>query len=60
MFQVTVINQGNTFWLRGTTWAFHAERGTVFESREAAQAALDKAKQFMAARIYKAARIIEA
>lgn len=37
---------GSTFWLRSTTWAFSRERAQQFDSPEAAQAALDKSKQF--------------
>lgn len=45
--------------LRGTVWAYSMDRAQKFETREAAQAALDKAKQFMKVRTYKAAKIIE-
>lgn len=36
------------------------DRAQKFDSRELAQAALDRAKKFMKAKTYKAARIIEA
>ena len=45
--------------LRGTIWAFEMDRATKFETAEAAKAALDRAKKFMKARTYKAARIVE-
>lgn len=57
-FHVTVINQGLTFWLRGTTWAFEAERGNTFETIEEAQAAIEKARKFMAPKIKKAVKIV--
>jgi hypothetical protein len=45
--------------LRGTVWAFDMDRATRHETREAAQAALDKAKKFMKAATYKSAQIEE-
>lgn len=59
-FIVTVKNgAGEDVPLRGTVWAFSMDRAQKFDSREAAQAALDRAKQFMKARTYKAAVITE-
>jgi hypothetical protein len=62
MFIVTLDTPVGTSYLRGTVWTFadRRERATEYATREAAQAALDKAKQFMAARHYKAAQIKEA
>ena len=57
MFIVTVIVNGTKWPLRGTVWAYDMSRAQKFETREAAQAALNKAKQFMKACIYKAAVI---
>ena len=59
MFIVTVVHNGNKVPLRGTIWAFTMDRAQQFETREAAQAALDKAKKFMKASIYKKAQIEE-
>lgn len=59
-FIVEVQNNGETFWLGGTVWRFAKERATLHDTTEAAQAALDKAKKFMAAKIYRAAKIVEA
>jgi len=59
MFIVTVTNNGIKWPLRGTIWAFDMSRAQVFETREAAQAALAKARPFMKAAIYKRA-VIEA
>jgi len=56
---VTVTHNGNEVPLRGTVWAYSMDRAQKFETREAAQAALDKAKQFMRAAIYKKAVIKE-
>jgi hypothetical protein len=44
--------------LRGSVWAFSMERAQVFETKEAAEAALLKAKKFMKAKTFKAAKII--
>jgi hypothetical protein len=62
MFIVTVETPAGTSYLRKTVWTFagNRDRAEEYASREAAQAALDKAKPFMAARIYRAARIVEA
>lgn len=59
-FIVEVDNAGSTFWLGGTVWRFAKERATLHDTRESAQAALDKAKKFMAAKIYRSARIVPA
>ena len=59
MFIVTVTNNGIKWPLRGTVWAFDMSRAQIFPTREAAQAALVKAKPFMKAAIYKRA-VIEA
>ncbi len=59
-FIVTTKNgAGEDVPLRGTVWAFSMDRAQKFETREAAQAALDKAKKFMKAKTYKAAEIKE-
>ena len=62
MFIVTVETPAGTSYLRSTVWTFAGRRERAQEdpTREAAQAALDKAKQFMAAKVYRAARIVEA
>ena len=57
MFIVTLMHNGQKWPLRGTVWAFHMDRATHYETHEAAQAALDKAKKFMKAAQYKAAKI---
>jgi hypothetical protein len=44
---VTVENNGQTFYLRGTTWAFHADRADVFFGIVEAKAAADRAARFM-------------
>jgi len=56
-FIVTAVNKSVKFWLRGTTWAFHADRADVFETEEAAEAAIKKAEKFMAPSIRRACRI---
>lgn len=56
MFIVT-LTTSQVNYLRGTIWSMNRDRATEYATRELAQAALDKAKQFMGARQYKAARI---
>lgn len=59
-FIVTVKNgAGEDVPLRGTIWAFEMDRAQKFETRELAQAGLDKAKKFMKATTYKKAVIQE-
>lgn len=58
-FIVTVTHNGNTVPLRGTVWAFSMDRAQRFETRDAAQAALNKARPFMKAAIFKKATIQE-
>lgn len=57
MFIVTLMHNGSKWPLRGTIWALSMERAQRFETREAAQAALLKAKPFMKAAQFKAAVI---
>ena len=58
MFIVTTLNKlGHKVPLRGTVWAFEMHRATVHATREEAEAALAKAKKFMPAKVFKAARI---
>ena len=60
MFQVTIENAGQTFYLRGTTWAFSADRGNTFASEIAAAAAIEKAKKFLAKKsLAKSIKIVE-
>ena len=60
MFIVVTPNQiGEMVPLRGTVWAFSMDRAQRFETREAAQAGLERAKQFMKASTYKQAKIVE-
>lgn len=54
---VTVNHNNNTVPLRGTVWAFSMDRAQQFATREDAQTALEKAKKFMKASIYKKAVI---
>jgi len=56
---VTVTHNGNMVPLRGTVWAYSMDRAQVFATREDAQAALERAKKFMKAAIYKKAVISE-
>jgi len=52
-YVVTVTNQGNQFWLRGTTWAFRAERAFTFATIDQAKQAAKQAEKFMAPAIRK-------
>lgn len=60
MFIVTLSHNGSTFYLRATVWTAARERASTFETMEAANAQLGKAKQFMKAAQFKAARVVEA
>ena len=62
MFIVTLATPTGTSYLRRTVWTFQGarDRATEFATREAAQAQLDAAKQFMPAKLYRAAQIEEA
>ena len=53
-------NQGNQFWLRGTTWDFHADRADKFASKEAADTALVRASRFNHQKIIARASIEDA
>jgi len=57
---VTPNKLGELVPLRGTVWAFQMDRATQHETQDAAQNALNKAKQFMSASVFKASRIITA
>lgn len=57
MHIVTLIHNGAKFYLRNTIWSAHIDRATIFTSAENARIGLDKAKQFMKAAQYKAAKI---
>lgn len=56
---VSVTNNGINFFLKGTTWAFSIERADIFETRELAHAALQVARQFMNAKLFKQARFTQ-
>jgi hypothetical protein len=56
-YYVKVRNGGVLWFLRSTTWTSEFNRCTLFGTREEAQAALDYARQFMKAAVYKAAEI---
>ena len=62
MFIVTTETPAGTCYLRNTAWTFadRRERAVEYATVEAAQAALDKARKFMPAKLYKAARIVAA
>ena len=60
MLRVRVENGGYTWCLKGTTWTGAPERADKFETRELAQAALDKAKSFTKPKLWKSAIIEEA
>ncbi len=56
-FIVTYSSGGFTFYLRSTVWAGYLDRATVFETIDDAKAALERAREFMPYRTYKAAKI---
>lgn len=58
-FIVLAQHNGQAWPLRGTTFAFAIERAQRFDTREQAQAAIEKAKPFHKARVMKTAQIVE-
>lgn len=61
MFTVQLQTSEGICYLRGTVWTFagRVERASQYATAGEARAALDKAKKFMKAAHYKAARIVE-
>lgn len=61
MFTVQFQTSEGIWYLRGTIWTFGhgGARASYYETAGQARDALDKAKKFMHARFYKAARIVE-
>jgi hypothetical protein len=59
MFIVVIKNGGNDYFLRSTIWAFALERAQQFATREEAAEALQKAKPFTKAKLFKTAQILE-
>ena len=59
MFLVTLNHNGAAFFLRSTIWSAYSDRATVFETEEAAKAGLEKARKFMKASQFKAARVVK-
>lgn len=55
---VKVFNGGETWFLRSTVWTSDMSRASRFATAEDARKALDAAKKFMKARIYKAAAVV--
>ena len=61
MFIVTVTNPANndTYFLRGTVWAFRATRAFEYDNEPDARIALALARPYMPASVYKAAQVVE-
>jgi hypothetical protein len=59
MIIATVENNGETFFLRGTTWAYRRERATEFTSVVDAKAACDRAARFMPKALAKKIKIVD-
>lgn len=57
-FAVQLINNGFTFYLRGTTWTSDPARADRFTDRDAAADGAKKAKKFTKPALYKLATII--
>lgn len=60
MFIATLNNLGQDYFLRGTVWTLTRERATPFETMEAAEAAVEKAKKFINKTLGKKIKIMEA
>ena len=59
MYIVTVSKNGEDYFLRGHVWAFRVSRAFEYDDEPTARIALALARPYMAADIYKAARVIE-
>jgi hypothetical protein len=57
MFIVTVEHNGTKWPLRGTNWAYSMDRAQLFADRAEAEFALNKARPFMKAAMFKKARV---
>lgn len=58
-WRVEVVNGGYTWYLRGTTWTSDPARAFSWPMEAKAREGLLKAKPFMKAAIYRAARFVE-
>lgn len=58
MYIVTLTNNGEKFFLRGTTWAFARERANEFATEQAARDAITKAAKFMKSAMVKRAEVV--
>ena len=58
MYIVTVSKNGEDYFLRGHVWAFRVARAFEYDSEPDARIALALARPYMAADVYKAARVI--
>lgn len=56
-YVVTLIYLGNKFYLRSTIWTSERLRATEFPTMDAANVQLNKAKQFMKVKQFRAAKI---
>jgi len=54
---VKLINRGQVWFLRGTTWTGDADRAAVFANEQAAAMALVKAQPFMKPGLFKRATV---
>lgn len=59
MIIATVENMGQTFYLKGTTWAFHRDRASEFATIVEAKAACDRAARFMPKSAAKKIKIVD-
>jgi hypothetical protein len=57
MHIVTLNTSAGPFFLRSTIWTSYRDRATEFATPEAARSQLNKAKPFMKATMFKAARV---
>ena len=60
MFIVETLSKGERYFLKSTTWTSARERATEFQDEQAAEEGLERARKFMKAAAYKAARVVRA
>lgn len=53
-----ITNNGEEYWLKGTTWTFTTTRADKFDSIEKAQAGLERARKFTQPKLFKTASIL--
>lgn len=54
-----IVNNGQEYWLRNTTWIFTEERADRFDSEQAAQIRVQEVREFLKPKMLKLVNILE-